>query len=132
MLSPIWRQSFFGARVDEVKCDVVVVCPPTADTLGRTVVNNWCIHTVHSNNCYVVSKLVCSVCCRLEALKWIHFLLVRNEEEVFGQLGTLLGALLDALSAQSERVVLQALSVLNTIADHPTHFRSVLSSLLDR
>jgi len=33
--------------------------------------------------------------------------LVRNEEEVFGQLATLLAALLDALSSDSERVVLQ-------------------------
>lgn len=37
----------------------------------------------------------------------MHFLLVRNEEEVFGQLATLLAALLDALSSDSERVVLQ-------------------------
>lgn len=37
----------------------------------------------------------------------MHFLLVRNEDEVFGQLATLLAALLDALSSDSERVVLQ-------------------------
>jgi hypothetical protein len=37
----------------------------------------------------------------------MHFLLVRNKEEVFGQLATLLAALLDALSSDSERVVLQ-------------------------
>jgi hypothetical protein len=37
----------------------------------------------------------------------MHFLLVRNQEEVFGQLATLLAALLDALSSDSERVVLQ-------------------------
>ncbi len=40
-------------------------------------------------------------------LSRMHFLLVRNEEEVFGQLATLLAALLDALSSDSERVVLQ-------------------------
>ncbi len=90
---------------------------------------------------------MCHVCClplfseplqhkhlpnRLEALRWIHFLLVRNEDEVFGQLATLLAALLDALSATSERGVLQALSVLGAIAGHPQHFRRVLMSLLDR
>lgn len=69
---------------------------------------------------------------RLEALRWIHFLLVRNEDEVFGQLATLLAALLDALSAPSERVVLQALSVLSAIAGNQVHFRRVLMSLLDR
>lgn len=69
---------------------------------------------------------------RLEALRWIHFLLVRNEDEVFGQLATLLAALLDALSASSDRVVLQALVVLGSIAANPNHFRRVLMSLLDR
>ena len=68
----------------------------------------------------------------LEALRWIHFLLVRNEDEVFGQLAALLAALLDALGSSSERVVLQALSVLGSIAAHPRHFRRVLTSLLDR
>lgn len=62
----------------------------------------------------------------------IHFLLVRNEDEVFGQLATLLAALLDALASDSERVVLQALSVLGSIAGHQQHFRRVLMSLLDR
>jgi hypothetical protein len=62
----------------------------------------------------------------------IHFLLVRNEEEVFGQLAVLLAALLDALASDSERVVLQALSVLGSIAGHAQHFRRVLMSLLDR
>jgi hypothetical protein len=42
----------------------------------------------------------------------MHFLLVRNQEEVFGQLATLLAALLDALSSDSERVVLQVGSFL--------------------
>lgn len=74
----------------------------------------------------------CIVICRLEALRWIHFLLIRNEDEVFGQLATLLAALLDALGATSERVVLQALSVLGAIAGHQQHFRRVLMSLLDR
>ncbi|WIA13429.1 hypothetical protein OEZ85_007009 [Tetradesmus obliquus] len=69
---------------------------------------------------------------RLEALRWIHFLLVRNEDEVFGQLAVLLAALLDALASDSERVVLQALSVLGAIAGHAQHFRRVLMSLLDR
>eukprot|EP00775_Hariotina_reticulata_P005343 gene5343-5580_t len=69
---------------------------------------------------------------RLEALRWIHFLLVRNEDEVFGQLATLLAALLDALASDSETVVLQALSVLGSIAGHQQHFRRVLMSLLDR
>lgn len=62
----------------------------------------------------------------------IHFLLVRNEDEVFGQLATLLAALLDALASDSETVVLQALSVLGSIAGHQQHFRRVLMSLLDR
>jgi hypothetical protein len=62
----------------------------------------------------------------------IHFLLVRNEDEVFGQLAVLLAALLDALASDSERVVLQALSVLGSIAGHAQHFRRVLMSLLDR
>jgi hypothetical protein len=48
---------------------------------------------------------MCSAC--LLVLFRMHFLLVRNEEEVFGQLATLLAALLDALSSDSERVVLQ-------------------------
>lgn len=69
---------------------------------------------------------VCCCSCR------IHFLLVRNEDEVFGQLATLLAALLDALASDSERVVLQALSVLGSIAGHQQHFRRVLMSLLDR
>ena len=69
---------------------------------------------------------------RLEALRWVHFLLVRNEAEVFGQLALLLSALLDALGAPSERTVLGALAVLGQIAGHPQHFRRVLSALLDR
>lgn len=56
----------------------------------------------------------------------------RNEEAVFGQLATLLAALLDALSAPSEKVVLQALAVLGDIAGHSQYFRRVLMSLLDR
>lgn len=57
---------------------------------------------------------------------------MRNEDEVFGQLAVLLAALLDALASDSERVVLQALSVLGAIAGHAQHFRRVLMSLLDR
>lgn len=57
--------------------------------------------------------LCCVVLCRM------HFLLVRNEEEVFGQLATLLAALLDALSSDSERVVLQVgLNRLSTSFGH--------------
>jgi vacuole morphology and inheritance protein 14 len=69
---------------------------------------------------------------RLEALRWVHFLLVRNEAEVFGQLALLLSALLDALGAPSERTVLRALAVLGQVAAHPQHFRRVLSALVDR
>lgn len=69
---------------------------------------------------------------RLEALRWVHFLLQRNTAAVLDALPTLLPALLDALSAPSEGVVMQALSVLASIADHPQHFKPVLNDLLDR
>ena len=69
---------------------------------------------------------------RLEALRWIHFLLQRAQAQVLEKLPALLPALLDALSASSEPVVLQALSVLAAIASCPQQFRPVLVSLLSR
>ncbi|GAX78869.1 hypothetical protein CEUSTIGMA_g6308.t1 [Chlamydomonas eustigma] len=69
---------------------------------------------------------------RLEALKWVNFLLHRVQVQVLEQLPALLPALLDSLSAGSEPVVVAALGVLAAIAACPHQFRPVLISLLDR
>lgn len=69
---------------------------------------------------------------RLEAITWVKFLLDRHPAATLDRLGVLLPALLDALSAPSLRVVLQALAVLAAVADKPRLFRRVLTDLLDR
>lgn len=56
---------------------------------------------------YLIVAAAAAAAFALCATPRMHFLLVRNEDEVFGQLATLLAALLDALSSDSERVVLQ-------------------------
>lgn len=48
---------------------------------------------------------------RLEALHWVNALLARSREEILSQQQVLLPALFDALSAASDRVVLEALNV---------------------
>lgn len=74
-------------------------------------------------NCRDTKQAFSSAVCRLEALRWIHFLLQRNQSQVLLQLSTLLPALLDAVSATSEAVVMTSLSVLAAIAACPQQFR---------
>ncbi|KAG2433054.1 hypothetical protein HYH02_012758 [Chlamydomonas schloesseri] len=69
---------------------------------------------------------------RLEALRWLHFLLARAQELVLEQVGRLLPPLLDSLSAPSDAVVTSALGVLAALADCPGQFSPVLVALLDR
>mmetsp|Transcript_2306 Transcript_2306/g.5914 ORF Transcript_2306/g.5914 Transcript_2306/m.5914 type:complete len:925 (+) Transcript_2306:104-2878(+) len=69
---------------------------------------------------------------RLEALRWVHFLLDRAQTKVLVQLPTILPALLDALLAHSETVVEAALGVFAAIASCPGQFRPVLGELLGR
>ncbi|EFJ46562.1 hypothetical protein VOLCADRAFT_62382 [Volvox carteri f. nagariensis] len=69
---------------------------------------------------------------RLEALRWLHFLLARAQELVLEQVGRLLPPLLDSLSAPSDAVVTSALGVLAAVADCPGQFSSVLVAFLDR
>lgn len=53
-------------------------------------------------------------------------------EQVLSQLEVLLPALFDALSAPSDRVVLEALAVQAAIAIQGDHFKGVMQHLLDR
>jgi len=69
---------------------------------------------------------------RLEALAWLRFLLVHAPAQVVGALPALLPALLDALAAPADAVVLAALASLGEIAARPEQFRTVLAALLDR
>ncbi|GLC41783.1 hypothetical protein PLESTM_001239100 [Pleodorina starrii] len=69
---------------------------------------------------------------RLEALRWLHFLLARAQGLVLEQVGRLLPPLLDSLSAPSDAVVTSALGVLAALADCPGQFNSVLVAFLDR
>ncbi|KAG2435963.1 hypothetical protein HXX76_007157 [Chlamydomonas incerta] len=69
---------------------------------------------------------------RLEALRWLHFLLARAQDLVLEQVGRLLPPLLDSLSAPSDAVVTSALGVLAALADCPGQFSPVLVALLDR
>ncbi|GLI67554.1 hypothetical protein VaNZ11_011781 [Volvox africanus] len=69
---------------------------------------------------------------RLEALRWLHFLLARTQELVLEQVGRLLPPLLDSLSAPSDAVVTSALGVLAALADCPGQFNPVLVAFLDR
>ncbi|GIL89811.1 hypothetical protein Vretimale_16501 [Volvox reticuliferus] len=69
---------------------------------------------------------------RLEALRWLHFLLARAQELVLEQVGRLLPPLLDSLSAPSDAVVTSALGVLAALADCPGQFNAVLVAFLDR
>lgn len=61
--------------------------------------------------------------CRLEALRWVTFLLQRSQDQVLGQLNAILPALLDALSAPAEPVVAASLTVLAAIAACPQQFK---------
>ncbi|KAK9810224.1 hypothetical protein WJX72_006988 [[Myrmecia] bisecta] len=69
---------------------------------------------------------------RLEALHWVNSLLSRSRPEVLDQLSVLLPALFDALSAPSDRVVLEALSVQASIAGDQAHFLRLVKQLMDR
>jgi hypothetical protein len=69
---------------------------------------------------------------RLAALEWVNTLLIHCREEVLGKLEVLLPALFDALDAASERVAVQALTVMATVAGDPSHFRRLMQLLLDR
>eukprot|EP00198_Chlamydomonas_reinhardtii_P009884 XP_001699221.1 predicted protein [Chlamydomonas reinhardtii] len=69
---------------------------------------------------------------RLEALRWLHFLLARAQDLVLEQVGRLLPPLLDSLSAPSDAVVTSALGVLAALAECPGQFSPVLVALLDR
>ncbi|GFR44339.1 hypothetical protein Agub_g5555, partial [Astrephomene gubernaculifera] len=59
---------------------------------------------------------------RLEALRWLHFLLARAQDLVLAQVGRLLPPLLDSLSAPSDAVVTSALGVMAALADCPGQF----------
>eukprot|EP00884_Botryococcus_braunii_P022320 jgi/Botrbrau1/8772/Bobra.0330s0006.1 len=69
---------------------------------------------------------------RLQALAWINTLLIHSREKVLEQLEVLLPALFDALEAGSEKVAVQALTVMATLAQDPRHFRRLMQLLLDR
>ncbi|KXZ45904.1 hypothetical protein GPECTOR_49g488 [Gonium pectorale] len=69
---------------------------------------------------------------RLEALRWLHFLLARAQALVLEQVGRLLPPLLDSLSAPSDAVVASALGVVAALADCPGQFSAVLVAFLDR
>lgn len=60
---------------------------------------------------------------RLEALRWLHFLLARAQPVVLGAMSELLPALMESVGAPSEAVVGSALGVLAAIAACPGQFR---------
>ncbi|KAG2488883.1 hypothetical protein HYH03_012677 [Edaphochlamys debaryana] len=69
---------------------------------------------------------------RLEALRWLHFLLASAQALVLEEVGRLLPPLLDSLSAPSDAVVTSALGVLAALADCPGQFTPVLVAFLGR
>lgn len=69
---------------------------------------------------------------RLEALRWVQALLQCSKSDVLQQWQVLMPALLDAITAPSDNVVMQALQVCTQIAQEEAHFKLVLRALLDR
>jgi len=69
---------------------------------------------------------------RLAALNWMTALLAKSRATVMESLDMLLPALLDALSASSERVVVESLTVQASIAKDEDKFRHLMHMLLDR
>ncbi|GAB4814784.1 hypothetical protein N2152v2_001830 [Parachlorella kessleri] len=67
---------------------------------------------------------------KLEALRWVHALMGGASRQVLMDDESLLGALCEALSSPSDRVVLEALGVMASIAEDPTHFLPVVRRLL--
>ncbi|KAK9805928.1 hypothetical protein WJX73_005859 [Symbiochloris irregularis] len=69
---------------------------------------------------------------RLDALHWINALLAQDRTTVLKRMDLLLPALLDALTAPSERVAVESLAVQASIAADEEHFRPLIQQLLNR
>lgn len=77
--------------------------------------------------CNILARSACNDVCIIS-----HAVSVPACVQVLTRLDLLLPALLDALQAPSERVTVEALSVLASIAADEAHFQPLMQQLLDR